>query len=192
MMTHRMTIQRWLAGSALALFVMIPAPAQAEGLLSGFVGTTFGGDTTSEAMTYGFGLAATAGGIFGFELDVATTADILGGDDTPAIGDSSITTVMGNLMLGVGGPVRPYVIGGAGLIRSSVDSIATGSVDSNDFGVNIGAGVIGFVTDHVGIRGDVRYFRSVSGGPESEFFDFDFDLGDLDFWRGTVGVTFAW
>ena len=190
MATHSM-LRRLTIIVALTMVIAIPRAAQAEGLLTGFVGATFGGDTTAEATTYGFGLGATAGGVFGFELDVGTTADILG-VDSEAVGDSSVTTVMGNLMVGVGGPIRPYVTGGAGLIRSSLDGSSMGSVDSNDFGVNVGVGVIGFLTDHVGIRGDVRYFRSVGGGPESGLLDFDFDLGDLEFWRGTVGVTLAW
>ena len=36
--------------------------------------------------------------------------------------DSNVMTFMGNLVIGIGGgPVRPYVVGGVGLIRSAVD-----------------------------------------------------------------------
>ena len=45
---------------------------------------------------------------------------------------------------------------------------------------------MGFVTDHVGFRGDLRYLRSF------EDLDETFDAGDFDFWRGTAGVTFRW
>jgi hypothetical protein len=41
----------------------------------------------------------------------------------------------------------------------------------------------------VGIRGDVRYFRAFDD-IEDEDDDLDITLGDLRFWRGTVGVTF--
>lgn len=184
------TIGRITILMTFGLVAFSPNAVQAEGLLTGLAGVTFGGDTTSEATTYGFGLAATAGGVFGFEIDVATTTNILG--EEAVVGDSAITTVMGNLMVGLGGPVRPYVTGGAGLIRSTVDGLSMGSVASNDFGVNIGGGIIGFVTDHVGIRGDLRYFRSVSRDADGDLLDFDLQLGDLDFWRGTVGVTLAW
>lgn len=164
--------------------------AHAEGLLTGLVGMTFGGESSEAATTYGVAIGATAGGILGFELDLATTSDIF--EDAQGTRDSSITTAMGNLMLGIGGPVRPYVTGGAGLIRSTVDIPVAGSMSQNDLGVNVGAGVIAFVTDHVGIRGDLRYFRAVDGDDDGALLDFDPQLGDLDFWRGSVGVTLGW
>ena len=34
-------------------------------------------------------------------------------------------------------------------------------LSTSDFGINLGGGVTGFFSDNVGIRGDVRYFRSV-------------------------------
>jgi len=42
----------------------------------------------------------------------------------------------------------------------------------NDFGINMGAGVVGFFSDHVGVRGDVRYFaacKMLSAAPYSIF-----------------------
>jgi hypothetical protein len=35
-------------------------------------------------------------------------------------------------------------------------------VNSSDFGVNVGGGVIGYLWDHVGLRADIRYFRDLS------------------------------
>jgi hypothetical protein len=62
-------------------------------------------------------------------------------------------------------------------------------VSSNDFGVNVGGGVIGYLNDRVGIRGDLRYFRSLRDTDADED-DVDFELADFSFWRATVGVTF--
>ena len=42
--------------------------------------------------------------------------------------------------------------------------------------------------ENFGIRGDVRYFRSVQDSDAGE--DIDFDFGSFDFWRATFGVTF--
>ena len=61
-------------------------------------------------------------------------------------------------------------------------------VDENSFGVNVGAGVMGFVRENFGLRGDVRYFRSVQDSDVGD--DIDVDFGSFDFWRGTVGATF--
>ncbi len=61
-------------------------------------------------------------------------------------------------------------------------------MDSTDWGFNVGAGVAGFFTDNIGLRGDVRYFRSLQDNePDDEF---DVALSDFRFWRGRSGLTF--
>ena len=62
----------------------------------------------------------------------------------------------------------------------------------NDFALNVGGGLQGNFNEHVGLRGDIRYFRSLQGnGDDGIIIDpREFDLGDFDFWRGTVGVSF--
>jgi hypothetical protein len=47
---------------------------------------------------------------------------------------------------------------------------------------------MGFVRENFGLRGDVRYFRSVQDSDLGD--DIDFDFGSFDFWRATVGATF--
>ena len=61
------------------------------------------------------------------------------------------------------------------------------------WGTNV-SGVMGFVSDHVGLRGDVRYFRDFQNTSST---DHNVDLsnltvGSFDFWRGTVGLAFRW
>ena len=78
------------------------------------------------------------------------------------------------------------------MIRAQI-SIRTdlfNDLSTNDLGVNIGAGINGQFTDNVGIRGDVRYFRSLQDNEPDN--DLDLSLGSFDFWRGTVGMTFRW
>jgi opacity protein-like surface antigen len=178
--------------SLVALIVATPDPARAEGLLTGFLGSSFAGDSDTGQTTYGVSLATTAGGLFGVEVDVGTTRDIFGHPET--VGESSVTTAMGNVVVGAPlGFLRPYAVGGVGLIRSSVDGPANSiELDRNDFGVNFGAGLIGFFTDHVGLRGDVRWFRTTSGDGDDRLLEFDLDLDDVDFWRGSLGVTLRW
>jgi len=59
-------------------------------------------------------------------------------------------------------------------------------VNNSEFGVNLGGGRDGFVSEHVGFRGDVRYFRQLSDPEEDN--EFDIGLGDLDDWRATAGI----
>ncbi len=168
-----------------ALVTLVPTAARAEGLFTVFGGSTFGGDSKSGTGTFGVALAGSAAGVLGVELDLATTANPFG--DETAVSDSSVTTIMGNLVIGIGGPVRPYATGGVGVIRSSVDGLL-GSASSNDFGMNFGGGVTGFFSDHVGLRGDVRFFRSV--GDTGDLVDINID--NVDFWRATIGAAFKW
>ena len=69
---------------------------------------------------------------------------------------------------------------------------ATSSMTStrNDLGINFGGGLNAQFNDNIGIRGDIRYLRSLEDDdPDNEF---DLGLSDFDFWRGTVGVAFRW
>ena len=104
--------------------------------------------------------------------------------------DNSVLTLMTNVIVGPKiGAIRPFVLGGVGLIKSHVEFTAGSLLDSsNDFGWNIGGGVMLMFGDHVGVRGDLRRFKSFS-----EFDILGFGLADekLSFSRASGGVVFA-
>lgn len=169
-----------------------PGAARADWLLSPFVGATSGGATEGEHVTYGASLGYMGARVIGFEIDVAHTPELLN-DIDEFVASSSGTTLMANLILGV--PIgtergaRPYVSGGAGLLRTRIEDVDEFfDLDDTSFGVNVGAGVHVFLTDNVGFRIDARYFRSLEDDDEGS--DIDVDLGAFDVWRGTVGVSF--
>lgn len=190
---------------------MVPRTASADWLFTPFVGANFGGnanfgdfddfdDEAERRVDFGATLGWMGAGALGFEIDFGFSPNFFQntiGDGDFEFGDSNVTTLMANVLVGapIGGQrgpgIRPYASGGVGLIRAS----ATGStffndLATNDFGVNVGGGIQGFFTDNVGIRGDIRYFRSLQDNePDGEL---DLGLSDFDFWRGTVGVTFRW
>ena len=186
------------------------APAHADWSLTPYLGINFGGaadfgdvgdfeDNFEKKAVFGGAVTWMGAGIVGVEIDAAWAPNFFEfttGDADFDFGDSNLTTVMGNVIVGVpiggtSGPgVRPYFTGGAGLIRSHVDGGALfDDLSSNDFGINVGGGVTAYVNDNIGIRGDVRYFRSLRDTDVDED-DIDFELGDFDFWRATVGVSF--
>jgi opacity protein-like surface antigen len=74
------------------------------------------------------------------------------------------------------------------LIKTRVDDVGQffEEIDNNNFGFDVGGGVMGFFSDNVGLRGDIRYFRSVNNNNDNGV---DLNLGDFKFWRGSVGVT---
>ena len=209
-----MSVRQFVITTSLVIlgFLATPAPAAADWLFTPFVGTTFGGsadfddglpggDEFERQFTYGASLGWMGAGIVGFEFDFGyspnyfeTLADT--DDDFTFADDSNVTTLMANVLLGapIGGQtgpgIRPYGVAGVGLIRTQASSVENFfDVDSNDWGMNVGGGIIGFFGDNIGIRGDVRYFRAFEGGDDDDDFP-DFDLADFDFWRASVGVTF--
>jgi len=201
-----MAFRKVFVTGALALMVstLAPTKASADWLFTPFIGATFGGSAKvtglngelkndfNQKLTYGGSLAFLGGGIAGFEVDFGYSPNFFEGDNNGSlnlVGDGNVTTLMANLMIaGPKAPVRPYVVGGAGLIKTRVDSADQFLTDvgNNDFGFDVGGGVIFSFSDNVGIRGDVRYFRGITNNDANGV---DLRLGSFQFWRGTVGVT---
>jgi opacity protein-like surface antigen len=180
----------------LGLIAVAPASAQTTGgLITPFIGVVADTPTDENRTVYGGSFGVT-GKVVGFELDLGYTPNFFEfEDDFGELGSSgSVTTVMGNLLIGAPlGRVRPYGTIGAGLMRSNLELLDFfDDLNRNDFGINYGGGVMVFVTDNVGIRGDIRQFRSLQNDDLDDDFPepTDFDLGDFTFWRATAGVTF--
>lgn len=194
-----MDVRRQVVGAVLAAAIFaLPGSARADWLLSPFVGVSFGGDAPGQEFTWGGSVGWMGAGIFGFEADFGYSPEFFEGDvdDNLDVFDAelNITTFMGNVIVGIpvggdDGPVRPYATAGLGLMRTSVPGVGEffDDIASNDLGFNVGVGLMGFPSEHVGFRGDLRYFRNLS---ESGGDDIDFDIGGFHFWRATGGVTF--
>jgi hypothetical protein len=54
--------------------------------------------------------------------------------------------------------------------------------------VNVGGGAAGFFTAHLGVRGDLRYFRAY-GFKITDLQSAGFALDRFDFWRASVGLV---
>jgi outer membrane protein with beta-barrel domain len=172
------------------LVALAAAPAaHADTMISGHAGKVFGGDLNDSRTTYGGALTFMGDGAFGFEIEGAYTPDFFGDPDL-FLRSNNVSTLMGNILLGsrVGQNGRVYASVGGGLLKSSAKSVDEFfDVSRNDFGVTGGFGAMGFFTDNLGVRGDVRYFRNI-GDPEPDN-EFDIDFGNFSFWRGTAGIV---
>jgi opacity protein-like surface antigen len=189
---------RFIVAAIFAMFLLAPAaPARADVVLTPYVGSLFGGDMSENTASFGANAAFMGGGIFGAEVGFNYAPEFV----KAGVNNSDIAqmSLMGNLIVGVpignsdqAGHVRPYVTAGAGLFRvSSQESQFFDDVTANDFALNFGGGIMAFFNDHVGIRGDVRYFHTLTDNdPQSGVEDIDFDLGDLNFWKWDVGAAF--
>jgi opacity protein-like surface antigen len=198
-MTNSTTIVRTLLLSTFVLissFTLTP-PASAQGFISPFIGATIDEtdlgceaivDCEDKRTTFGVAFGS-LGNIFGFELDLAYTKAFFG--ETSDDASSGLLTVMGNVMLAPKiGPAQPYVLAGLGLIKTNVEFNPSSllETDQNKFGWDIGGGLMIFFGDHVGIRGDLRYFHA--------FQDFDvpglpaIDGTKLDLGRASAAIVF--
>jgi opacity protein-like surface antigen len=200
-----MRVNRTWMAAAVACVLLSAAPARAEWFVTPFVGGNFGGAThqplfgKTEAITNPVTWGVTGGwtgrGWFGIEGDVAYAPSFFDSDNG-FIAKRSVTTAMANVRLAVplggkGGSVRPYVSGGAGLLRPNLAEAGGGAdVAANKFAWNVGGGATAFFTNHVGINGDIRYIRANDKNEEPNVFGVQFD--GLDFWRAAAGVTLKW
>ncbi len=184
----------------LGLWLVFPPQAHADGFVSFNIGSVFGGSTGSELVeavensattTYSFNLGGMGGGVFGAEFDFGYTPKFFGSDS--GIESSGVMTMMGSLIIGipVGGQsgvgIRPYGLFGVGLLRRHIEFRQVfDDLSTNDFGYNLGGGVMGFITDVFGIRAEYRYFRNLKS--DGEGFPF-FELSTFNFSRASIGIV---
>jgi len=168
--------------AAVLFLTAAPSPARADVTLTPFLGALFSGNLGVTKAAYGASLTAMGKGIIGGEVDFSFTPKFV--DETvfsSAVREANFT---GNLIVGIpiggthGATIRPYAVGGVGIIRATAKaSDFADKLSTNDFAYDLGGGVLGTVNDHFGLRGDLRYFRTTS------------DTNDYKFWRGTGGIV---
>src|SRR5262249_3171069 len=145
--------------------VCAPVQARADGFFTPWAGVAFGNNPSTGRGAFGASGGYMGAGVIGGEVDFGVSPSFFG--TKTDFGSNSVITTMGNVIVGVpiggtfGPGVRPYAVGGIGLVRSQYDggNLFRSKVSNNDFGWNAGAGVMGYFTQNVGLRGDVRYFR---------------------------------
>lgn len=179
-----MRLRTGLVASALAAtLAALPSPAQADIVLSPFTGVHFGGDAREKPTTFG-GNVTFVGRSLGLEIDAARTGDFFGD------GASTVSMLTASLVGGAdlpGSGVKPYFLAGAGLLRTNVDFANIADDTSyNNFAILLGGGLNVYLTDHVGLRGDLRYVRRLERQSDVGIIPI---ASNFDFWRATVGLN---
>ena len=184
--------------TAAAALVLAPMQARADGWVTPWIGSAFGSSIENGRGTFGVSAGGMGAGVVGGEVDFGYNPSFFGTQTD--FGNNSVLNFMGNVIVGVpiggtqGKGLRPYVVGGVGLIRTQVDAnsnLFRPAASDNMFGWDAGAGVMGFFNDHIGLRGEIRYLRgthdmNTSTGVNS----IDFNGNKLHFWRPSIGVVF--
>lgn len=181
---------------------VLPAPAAADWLVTPYIGLKFGGETNlvdledaagDTKLTLGASFSRLGDGILGLEVDFGYAPSYFQrGDGPDLVSGSAVTTLTGNVIVAVprrliGESLRPYVLGGVGLIHVREDYVGdVFRVNSNLLGWTVGAGAIGPLTNRTSLRFEVRRFANLSGQAEPVVGTL---RARLDFWRATVGLT---
>ena len=200
----RFTTTAWGPVLAMAGLLLASHPAHAgDRQVRPFVGATFGAGTSfftpNDSVGKNLVIGASAvfiGEIFGVEADVGDVPGFFESDKSALVIGSRVTTVTGNFVIAAPHKMteyslRPYVVAGGGLMRvRTTTSLNLFDVSSFLPAFDVGAGVVGFLTNRVGVCWDVRRFQNIGG--KSNTAGLTFGPEDLSFWRATMSVAFRY
>jgi hypothetical protein len=185
------------------LVSLAPLPATAQDLLViPYLGFTFGGGSalfadleqgaTETASALGASVSLVGEGLLGLEGDIAYVPGFFErGDREIVVPGSFVTSLTGSIILTLPLSVtreslRPYVLAGGGLMRAEARDIqSVFPIRSTMPAVVFGGGAVGFLSNSVGVRFDLRYLRSLGEGD-------DLIAGTgarVRFWRGSIGLV---
>jgi hypothetical protein len=188
----RPTVRLTALAGVFFVLAAVPREARADTFVAPSVSWAFGGDYLT-ASQQGWGVTFGATGAFvGFEFDWTRVNDFFGSETAvapAAAANNRVQTLMFNLLVTMPtGRAKPYVAAGAGVIQSRLTSeLSLLGFDDNGIGFNFGGGILGYFTDHLGVRADLRYFRTVTDLFKDNPLDISF--GGLNFFRASVGVA---
>ena len=191
----------WNMVMVAAALLIAPRASAGDRQIRPFIGATFGGGTTFFDAEEAVGkphlaIGASAvflGEMFGTEIEIADAPGFFKSDPNSLLRGSRVTTISGNVI--VAAPrrmteysLRPYLVGGGGLMRVRTTTLLNVfDVSSITPMLDVGVGVVGFLTNRTGVCWELRRFQSVGGDTGSV----GLSWGDehLSFWRATMGVA---
>lgn len=190
---------------SLCLLFGTATEARADWLITPWIGTTFAIDTTYLTLEIGardrrYAIFGVSGGwlgsqVFGVEGELTLSPGFFEVDEAgnPLEGlllASNLVSLFGNVIAAMplsvsGDSLRPYLLGGLGLIRVTQDDQIRLLEDDRSLGLQLGGGAIGFITNRAALRFDLRNVRTLSRGTaitgERDW--------KLSFWRASIGVA---
>jgi hypothetical protein len=132
------------------------------------------------------------GDLIGLDVDVCHAPGFFTGERGLVL-SSSVTTVTGNVVVTLPRRLteyflRPYVLGGAGLMRVRIndyfDVLPVGETLAT---LDVGGGATGMITNRTGVSWELRHFRSFGRDPMLS----GISLGPerLSFWRASMALA---
>ena len=185
------------------LLAGLPGAGPREDLLFiPYLGFTFGGDSSlfadleegsgESASALGGSVVLVGQGVFGVEADIGYVPGFFErGERQIVFPGSFVTNLTGSAMFTLPLAItreslRPYVVAGGGLLWAEARDVASVfPIRSTMPAIALGGGAIGFLSNTVGVRFDLRYVRSLGEGEDRIA-----GTGPrVRFWRGSVGLV---
>jgi hypothetical protein len=179
--------RKWglIAIALLAGLALTAGTAAADTLVTPFAGITFGGDAIVHRPTFGGGVTF-VGRSLGLEVELGRTNKFFGDNAVQA----NVTTLTAALVGGAdihGRGVKPYFLTGGGLMRTGVAlSSVLNDTSYSNFALLLGAGINGLMSEHYGVRADIRYFRRLERQSKLGIIPI---ASNFDYWRLTIGFN---
>jgi opacity protein-like surface antigen len=195
-----MRVTTFITTLALALMIL-PSSANADWFVAPYAGGQFAAGSRAnnflipavESDRWNIGAAGGwTKGWWGVDADLGYHPGFFD-DGGGFLTEASLLTLMGNarVALPARARLRPFASAGVGVMQPNIaEPGGLARVDATKFAWNAGGGVVTMLTDRVGIRADVRYFRATDDAGSMNAFGIKFD--GFDFVKTTVGVAFSW
>jgi hypothetical protein len=187
----------------LTLALLVPCSAQAsnEWQIRPYLGVTFGGGTTLLDLEGGAGhphvvagiSGALLGDVIGIEADFGHVPRFFEHGDQHLVSQSGVTTFTGNVVIGIPRhmttyTLRPYVVGGFGLVHAHINDLNNVFPVSKTLpAIDVGGGATGFLSSRTGLSWELRYFRSVGGHVDP--LAISLLPEQLSFWRASMALV---
>jgi hypothetical protein len=187
---------------AVAAAILRPVAASAaDKQIRPFVGATFGGQTTFLDLDSVTGKpnvvigvsVVTLGEVFGVDIDLADAPGFFEGTDHIYL-NSRVTTLTGNVVIAAPRRLteyvlRPYFVGGAGLMRIHADDyFGAFNVERIRPAFDLGGGVLMFFTNTLGASFEVRRFQNFYSSSDDAGLTFT-GSERLSFWRAGLSLA---
>ena len=183
----------------LCAVVAFPMAARAQTFINPFATVTLTSPSPVGGRSQvGFGVSfGTVGRIIGAEAEVAYYPQVLD-NQANGLAKSHVLTFGGSTLIGPKiGPVKVYGAIGLGDLVLNVQSLAgaftpaAASLTNHYITLNTGGGVMGFIIPHLGVRGDLRYYRAYGFTFTDLQSNINVQFGHFTFWRATMGAVFT-
>jgi hypothetical protein len=175
---------------AVVLAACSPAQARADFYANPWAGLVFGNEQAASGFrSFGVSFGDMGTRLVGTETTVGFTSDFFGSAVKNYVLDVSGGITVGPSLDTARARVHPYGSVGLASMRTSINGAGTiGKATRADIGMSVGAGVAFDFNGTLGLRGDLRYYRSFNG--DTALNSLNADLAKLHYWRAAIGVVF--